>query len=280
MASYRDAFKLLLAFAAQQTGRPPSRLQLEDLDAQLIGAFLDHLETERGNAVRTRNARLAALHSMFRFAALRHPEHAALIARVLAIPPKRTERAIVQFLTEDEIDALLASPDRSRWIGRRDHALLLVAIETGLRVSELVGLRCQDVVLGSGAHVRCFGKGRKERVTPLTAPTVAVLQPGCTKDTASRPAAVPHQPGRAAQPRRRRTAHRQVLRDSRPGLPDAPRQETAPHVLRHSCAVQLRRAGVDLATIALWLGHESVRTTEIYANFQELHQTGEKPQVA
>jgi integrase/recombinase XerD len=157
VASYRDAFKLLLAFAAQRTGRPPSRLQLEDLDAKLIGAFLDHLETERANAVRTRNARLAALHSMFRFAALRHPEHAALIARVLAIPPKRTERAIVQFLSEEEIDALLASPDRSRWIGRRDHALLLVAIETGLRVSELVGLRCQDVVLGSGAHVRCFG---------------------------------------------------------------------------------------------------------------------------
>ena len=176
VASYRDAFKLLLAFAAQQTGRPPSRLQLEDLDAKLIGAFLDHLETERANAVRTRNARLAAVHSMFRFAALRHPEHAALIARVLAIPPKRTERAIVQFLSEDEIDALLASPDRSRWIGRRDHALLLVAIETGLRVSELAGLRCQDVVLGTGAHVRCFGKGRKERVTPLTAPTVAVLR--------------------------------------------------------------------------------------------------------
>ena len=216
VASYRDAFKLLLAFAAQQTGRPPSRLQLEDLDAKLIGAFLDHLETERANAVRTRNARLAALHSMFRFAALRHPEHAALIARVLAIPPKRTERAIVQFLTEDEIDALLASPDRSRWIGRRDHALLLV-IETGLRVSELVGLRCQDVALGSGAHVRCFGKGRKERVTPLTAPTVAVLRawlherhgepsqplfPASRGGPLSRDAVERHPPGTARQPPR------------------------------------------------------------------------------
>ena len=229
VASYRDAFKLLLAFAAQQTGRPPSRLQLEDLDAKLIGAFLDHLETERANAVRTRNARLAALHSMFRFAALRHPEHAALIARVLAIPPKRTERAIVQFLSEDEIDALLASPDRSRWIGRRDHALLLVAIETGLRVSELIGLRCQDVVLGSGAHVRCFGKGRKERVTPLTAPTVAVLRAWLRRKTGRAVrAALPRQPGRAAQPRCRRTPPRQVLRDSRPGLPDPPRQETCP----------------------------------------------------
>lgn len=234
VASYRDAFKLLLAFAAQQTGRPPSRLQLEDLDATLIGAFLDHLETERGNAVRTRNARLAALHSMFRFAALRHPEHAALIARVLAIPPKRTERAIVQFLTEDEIDALLASPDRSRWIGRRDHALLLVAIETGLRVSELVGLQCQDVVLGSGAHVRCFGKGRKERVTPLTAPTVAVLRAWLRE------------------------------RQGEPSEPLFPASRGGPHVLRHSCAVQLRRAGVDQATLALWLGHESVRTTDIY----------------
>src|SRR5216684_458021 len=158
IAAYRDGFRLLLAFAQDRSGKAPSQLEIYDLDAPAIGAFLDYLERGRGNSAQSRNARLAAIHSLFRFAALRHPEHAALIARVLAIPPKRTERAVVQFLSEDEIDALLASPGRSRWIGRRDHALLLVAIETGLRVSELAGLRCRDVVLGSGAHVRCFGK--------------------------------------------------------------------------------------------------------------------------
>ena len=265
VASYRDAFKLLLAFAARQTGRPPSRLQLEDLDAKLIGAFLDHLETERANAVRTRNARLAALHSMFRFAALRHPEHAALIARVLAIPPKRTDRAIVQFLSEDEIDALLASPDRSRWIGRRDHALLLVAIETGLRVSELVGLRCQDVVLGSGAHVRCFGKGRKERVTPLTAPTVAVLR-AWLQERHSEPSE-PLFPASRGGPLSRDAVERLLAKycaTAAQACPTLLGKKLAPHVLRHSCAVQLRRAGVDQATLALWLGHESVRTTDIY----------------
>jgi integrase/recombinase XerD len=258
VASYRDAFKLLLAFAAQQTGRPPSRLQLEDLDAKLIGAFLDHLETERANAVRTRNARLAALHSMFRFAALRHPEHAALIARVLAIPPKRTDRAIVQFLSEDEIDALLASPDRSRWIGRRDHALLLVAIETGLRVSELVGLRCQDVVLGSGAHVRCFGKGRKERVTPLTAPTVAVLR-AWLQERHGEPSE-PLFPASRGGPLSRDAIERLLAKycaTAAQACPTLLGKKLAPHVLRHSCAVQLRRAGVDQATLALWLGHFS-----------------------
>ncbi len=168
VAAYRDAFRLLLAFAAGRTGREPSRLELADLDAALIAAFLDHLERERGNGVRTRNARLAAIHSFFRFAALRHPEHAALIARVLAIPPKRFDRALVTFLSGPEITALIAAPERSTWTGRRDHALLLVAIQTGLRASELLGLRVGDAHLGAGAHLACRGKGRKERVTPLT----------------------------------------------------------------------------------------------------------------
>ena len=169
IASYRDTFSLLLAFAQQRTGRPPSRLKLEDLDAPLIGAFLDHLEQHRGNSIPTRNARLAAVHSLFRFLAVRHPEHAGLIARVLAIPPKRANKPLVRFLTDPEVDALLAAPDRSRWIGRRDHALLVLAIQTGLRVSELIGLRRQDISLGRGPHLWCEGKGRKERVTPLTA---------------------------------------------------------------------------------------------------------------
>ena len=139
---------------------PPARMQIEDLDAPLIGAFLDHLEDQRANSVRSRNTRLAAIRTLFRFAALQHPEHAALIARVLAIPPKRCNRAVVCFLNDEEIDALLAAPDTSRWLGRRDHALLLVAVQTGLRVSELTGLCCRDVHLGTGAHVRCVGKGR------------------------------------------------------------------------------------------------------------------------
>ena len=239
VASYRDSFKLLLGFAAEVTGRAPSRLQLEDLDAPLIGSFLEHLETERSNAVRTRNARLAAVHSMFRFAALRHPEHAALIARVLAIPPNRTDRAVVQFLTEEEIDALLASPDRSRWIGRRDHVLLLVAVETGLRVSELVGLRCKDVQLGTGAHVRCFGKGRKERATPLTASTVRVLR--AWLDERQGEATDPLFPTSRGGPLSRDAVEALLAKYSRAAAESCPillGKKLAPHVLRHSCGEQ------------------------------------------
>jgi site-specific recombinase XerD len=178
VASYRDTFSLLLRFIEHQRGKAPCGLDFSDLDAPTIGAFLDHLEVDRHNGVATRNARLVAIHSLFTFAALRHPEHAELIARVLAIPPKRTERALVSFLSPTEVDALLGTPDRASWTGRRDHALLVVAIQTGLRVSELVGLCCGDVALDTGAHVRCEGKGRKERVTPLTATTVGALRPG------------------------------------------------------------------------------------------------------
>jgi site-specific recombinase XerD len=175
IAAYRDALRLLLLFAQQRAGKQPSQLELDDLDAPLIAAFLDHLERERGNSVRTRNARLAAIHSLFRFAALRHPEHAAVIQRVLVMPPKRFDRALITYLNEPEIDALLAAPDRGTWVGRRDHALLLLAIQTGLRASELIGLTRADLHLGTGAHLSCHGKGRKDRVTPLTHGTVATL---------------------------------------------------------------------------------------------------------
>jgi integrase/recombinase XerD len=168
IAAYRDTFRLLIRFAADTACREPSTLDLGDLDAVLIGAFLNHLETERHNSVRTRNARLAAIHSLFRFAALQHPEHAGSIQRVLAIPPKRFQRAIVSYLTRAEVSALLDSPDLTTWIGRRDHALLTLAVQTGLRVGELLTLRCGDLVLTAGPHVRCHGKGRKERITPLT----------------------------------------------------------------------------------------------------------------
>jgi site-specific recombinase XerD len=176
IAAYRDTIRLLLGFAAQRRSVEPSKLDLDDLDAPLVGAFLNHLEQERGNGVRTRNARLAAIHSLFRYAALRTPEHAAVIERVLAIPPKRYERALVSFLTEPELDGLLAAPNRRTWTGRRDHALFALASQTGLRVSELINLRCADVHLGGGAHVSCVGKGRKQRITPLTKGMVAVVR--------------------------------------------------------------------------------------------------------
>ena len=176
IAAYRDTFRLLLCFADTYVGKVPSALDIEDLDAEMIGAFLVHLRDDRQNGPRTRNARLSAVHALFRYAALRHPEHAATIQGVLAVPPARFERTLIAFLEPNEVDALLAAPDRSRWFGRRDHALLALTIQTGLRVSELTGLTCGDVHLGIGAHVRCLGKGRKQRATPLTTGVVAVLR--------------------------------------------------------------------------------------------------------
>jgi integrase/recombinase XerD len=175
IAAYRDTWRLLLGFASQSTGKSPATLDFNDLDVILVSAFLDHLERHRGNTARTRNARLAAIHSLYRYAALRHPEHVTDIGRVLAIGAKRFERALVSFLTAAEVEALLSAPDRTTWIGRRDRALLLVAVQTGLRISELIALCIGDVHLGTGAHVVCHGKGRKERVTPLTSATVKVL---------------------------------------------------------------------------------------------------------
>ena len=176
IAAYRDSLRLLLCFAQQQTGKPPSRLDLADVDAPLIGAFLVHLERERGNSATTRNARLAAIHSLFRYAALRHPEHAASIARVLEIPATRHRKTTIAYLDRSEIDALLAAPDRATWVGRRDHAMLLVAIQTGVRVSELINLTIAQASLTTGAHLRVIGKGDKERCAILTNETVAVLR--------------------------------------------------------------------------------------------------------
>lgn len=187
IAAYRDTFRLLLTFAETRTGRPPSRLQLEDLDATLIVAFLQHLEIERRNGARTRNARLAAVHSLFRFAALAHPEHAELIARVITIQPKRADRTIVTFLTEAEVDALLAAPDRSTWLGRRDHALMLLAIQTGLRVSELTGLHHADITLDHGAHARCEGKDASSASRPSPARPSGCFARGWPRTRATRP---------------------------------------------------------------------------------------------
>jgi site-specific recombinase XerD len=265
VAAYRDTFRLLLRFLEDTTGTPPYRLRLEDLDAPAIAAFLDYLEQVRGAKVRTRNARLAAIHSLFRYAALRHPEHAGLIARVLAIPAKRADRAVISFLNNTEIEALLAAPDRSTRIGRRDHALLAVALQTGLRVSELTALRCDDVSFGAGAHVRCFGKGRKERATPLTQQTAQLLQ-AWMAERDGRPTE-PLFPGPSGKPLTRDAVRRLIARHARTAAERGSSLATktvAPHMLRHSCAMQLLEAGVDTAVIALWLGHESIRTTDIY----------------
>jgi site-specific recombinase XerD len=265
IAAYRDTFRLLLSFAHEQTGKQPATLELEDLDAPLIAAFLDHLEHDRGNSPRTRNARLAAIHSMFRYAALRHPEHAALIGRVIAVPTKRFDRAIVTYLTPDEVDALLAAPDRERWIGRRDHALLTLTIQTGLRVTELTSLRNQDVHLGAGPHVHVVGKGRKHRATPLTRHTVAVLRQWL-KERAGRPEDPLFPTSRGSPLSRDAIAlltanHASTASHTCPTLKN---KKVSPHTLRHAAAMNLLHAGVDSTVIALWLGHESVEATQIY----------------
>jgi len=265
VAAYRDAWRLLLGFAHQRTGKPPARLDLADLDTELISAFLTHLEDDRGNSVRTRNARLAAIRSLFRFAALRHPEHAGLIQRVLAIPTKRHEREDVYFLTAEEIDALLTAPDRASWVGRRDHALLALAAQTGLRVSELTGLTRGDLHLGAGAHLRCTGKGRKQRATPLTRQTVAVLHIWLREQ--------PDNPADPLFPSRRGgrlstdaiewlvAKHATTAAQQCPSLRT---KNVTPHTLRHSCAMQLLDSGVDITVVALWLGHETIQSTQPY----------------
>jgi len=262
VAAYRDAFCLLLRFARGRSGKEPHQLALEDIDAPLVAAFLNHIETERGVSVRTRNARLTAIRSVFHFAAYRNPEHAGLIQRVLAIPPKRTDKTLVTYLTEEEMEALLAAPDRSTRIGRRDHTLLVLGLETGLRVSELTGLTCSAVQLGTGAHVRCHGKGRKERITPLRRETRAMLQTWLAeRGGAPRDPLFPGpKGGKLSRDAVRRLVERHVAAAAR-GCPSLAAKDISPHTLRHSCAMNLLRHGVDTATIALWLGHEDVRTT-------------------
>lgn len=265
IAAYRDTFRLLLTFAHDQTGKQPFQLDIDDLDAPLIGAFLTHLEQARGNSPRTRNARLGAIHSFYRFAALEHPEHARTIARVMAIPTKRYERNIVSYLDLDEIKALLAVPDPTTWLGRRDHALLVLMIQTGVRVSELTGLRVCDVHLGTGAHIRVTGKGRKKRATTLTAETVKVIR-AWLNERRGQPDD-PLFPTRQGGPLSRYAIGVVVSKHAAAaatGRPSLQAKRTSPHTLRHSNAMLLRAKGVDIATIALWLGHESTQTTHIY----------------
>jgi len=265
VAAYRDTFRLLLGFAAGRTGKQPCDLDIGDLDAPLVAAFLDHLERDRHNGVRTRNNRLAAAHSLFGYAALLHPEHAASIQRVLAIPSKRFERNLVTFLTEAEVDAFLAACDRATWTGRRDHALLVLAVQTGLRISELTALTCGDLLLGTGAHVHCLGKGRKERRTPLVPLTVRVLRVWLAECQGSAPTPLfPTITGK--QLSRDAIEHRVAHYVSRASetCPSILTKHVTAHTLRHTAAMRLLLSGVDVTVIALWLGHEQVSTTNIY----------------
>jgi integrase/recombinase XerD len=265
IAAYRDTWRLLLAHTASRAGKPPSRLDIADLDAPAVCAFPDHLQTGRGNSIRTRNARLAAIHSAFSYAALRHPEHADLIARVLAIPAKRADKALVTWLTDDEADALLTAPDRATRTGRRDYAMLHLAIITGLRVSELTALTRGDLRLGRGPHVTCHGKGRKQRITPLTAPAVKTLRAWLTE--------LPPDPGQILFPgpagtrlSRDAVEHRLTVHASTAAThcPSLAAKTITPHVLRHTAAMRLLHAGVEVSVIALWLGHEQTDTAQIY----------------
>lgn len=265
LAAYRDAFRLLLCFTQRRLGKAPSELVLDEVNAELITAFLDHLETDRHNTVRTRNARHAAIRSFFRYIALHEPAHSALIQRVLAIPQKRFPRHLVCFLSRSEIDAILHAPDQRNWLGRRDHALIRLAVETGLRVSELTALCCDDLVLGRGAHVHCQGKGRKERCTPLHPQTVRILRDWLR-----------HRQGKPQEPLFPSLRGSRLGRDAVERLlskhvstatktcPSLRRKRVSPHVLRHTAAVCLLQAGVDRSVIALWLGHEGIETTQMY----------------
>jgi integrase len=265
IAAYRDAFRLLFQFASERLGSAPSELRIEDLDAPFLGQFLEHLEVNRGNCTRTRNNRLAALHAFFQHVAISEPALALHCQRVLAIPSKRYERVPVEFLTEEETTALVAAPDPGTWIGRRDKALLLVAVQTGLRNSEITSLRRQDVEFGTGAHIRCLGKGRKMRCTPLRPDVAAVL-----KEWLSQQGGGPDDPvfpssngGRLSADALQRLVSRHVA-TARRTCPSLMPKKVTPHTLRHAAAMALLRRGVDLSVIALWLGHESTETTQVY----------------
>jgi len=265
MASYRDTFRLLLHFIQKRLHKAPSALALEDIDAPLVTGFLDELEKVRGVGARTRNLRLTAVHSFFRYAALEAPSHAAQIQRVLAIPAKRFTRTLVPFLSRPEVDALLAAPDQHTWSGRRDHALFLLAVQTGLRLSELTGLQRDDLHLGAGAHVRVVGKGRKERCTPLSKNTRAVLAAWMREPpkVAAQPLFPNAQGGRLSEHGVQYLLSKHVTAAAA-ACSSLKTKRVSPHVLRHTAAMDLLQEGVDQSVIALWLGHESIETTQIY----------------
>jgi len=264
IAAYRDSFRLLFRYVQRVGGKTPATLSFEDLDADLIAAFL--LELERsGASVRTRNLRLTAIRSFFRYAAIEEPLYARQIQRVLAIPGKRQHRREVAFLSRVEIEALLAQPDRSTWLGRRDFALLQIALQTGLRISELRSLQRADVILGAGAHVRCNGKGRKERCTPLTKETAAIVRAWLNEPQRNQSLTLfPNALGKGLSSDAIQRLLAKYVQRASARAPTLRSKRVSPHVLRHTAAMRLLEAGVDSSVIALWLGHESVETTQAY----------------
>lgn len=265
IASYRDTFRLLLKFAQAKLRKPPSALTLDDLNEPFISAFLADLETARGVSVRTRNLRLTAIRSFFRFLSFEEPAYGALIQRVLAIPSKRHDKRQVQFLERPAIEALLAAPDRTTWLGRRDHVLLLLAVQTGLRLSELINLDRDSIHFGTGAHVRCVGKGRKERCTPLTSYVQSVLKAWISEPARHNANALfPNVHGGRLSADSVQTLLTKHARSAGVKYPSLTSMRVSPHVLRHSAAMELLQAGVDSSVIALWLGHESIETTQTY----------------
>ncbi|EYU03575.1 Mobile element protein [Pseudomonas aeruginosa PA99] len=265
ISSYRDTFRLLLRFVQKRLHISPDRLDFEKLDAPLIAAFLGELEKTRGVTVHTRNLRLTAIRSFFRFAAYEMPTHSAQIQRVLAMPAKRFDRKLINFLTRPEVDALLGAPDRSTWGGRRDHALLLTTLQTGLRLSEVVGLNRQDVTFGTGAHIEVLGKGRKQRAVPLCKPVAAVLEAWLDETDAAKDSIVfpSMRGGRLSADAVARLLQKHLATASKT-CASLKKKHITFHCLRHTTAMDLLHAGVDTSVIALWLGHESIETTHTY----------------
>jgi site-specific recombinase XerD len=265
IASYRDTFRLFLKFIQQRLHKTPSTLVFEEIDAPLVTSFLDHLEKQRGLSVRSRNLRLTAIHSFFRYTAFELPTHSAQIQRVLAIPSKRFTRTLVRFLTRPEVDALLAAPDQRTWFGRRDHAFILMAVQTGLRLSEITTATREDLVLGTGAHVRVIGKGRKERCTPLAKSTVAVLKTWLREPSRGNGRLIfPNAKGERLSVHGVQYMLNKHAASAAKACPSLEGKRVTVHLLRHTMALEMLQAGVDRAVIALWLGHESVETTQIY----------------
>lgn len=265
IASYRDSFRLLFEFAQKQLKKSPTGLTIDDLDAPFIGAFLNYLENNRKNGHSSRNLRLSAMRSFFKYVAMEEPSKVAHVERILAIPKKRERRALIDYLTRLEINALLAEPDKKKWAGRRDYAMLMLTIQTGLRVSELINLQCQNVNLDTGAHVRCHGKGRKDRCTPLTKKTVKVMKAWTNEQCeSSSDVLFPNARGKALSPDGVQYILSKHIKAAQKNCPSLTKKRISPHTLRHTAAMELLQAGVDRSMIAIWLGHESPETTQIY----------------
>lgn len=265
VASYRDTFRLLLRFATGELGRAPTNLHIDDLDAARVGRFLSACEKERGNSARSRNTRLAAIRSFFKYVSLNEPQLLLHCQQILAMPSKRYEKRVVDFLLRDEIDALLKAPDRAQWFGRRDRTIITMMLQTGLRVSEMISLRVRDVELGVGAHVRCKGKGRKARVTPLRSDCRSELASWLNERQADDDDWLFI--GKTGRPLSRDAVEQLVRRHvtaAASTCPSLKAKRVSPHVLRHTAAMQLLQSGVDRTVIALWLGHESTETTQMY----------------